>query len=77
MNYPIWIRLSYTMFYRSKKPVGYTKSINSEQDFIDFINRISLEKSMITEIYVNDQKYPIDKLDGVFNKALAQREEAV
>lgn len=65
------------MFYRSKKPIGYMKSVTSEQDFIQFINRLSLEQSMITSLEINGEEFQIDKLNNIFKKAVSQREEAI
>ncbi|WP_368657659.1 hypothetical protein AB3Z07_21340 [Metabacillus halosaccharovorans] len=65
------------MFYRSKNSIGYMKSITSEQDFIQFINRLSLEQSMIISLEINGEEFQIDKLNNIFKKAVSLREEAI
>lgn len=78
MKYPLWITFKYTMFYRSSKEIGYTKSITSEKDFINFINRIDLEQKMIKEFKVNGQTFPIERLTNIFLKAAEfKTEEAI
>lgn len=78
MKYPLWITFKYTMFYRSSKEIGYTKSITSERDFINFINRIDLEQKMIKEFKVNGQTFPIARLTNIFLKAAEfKTEEAI
>lgn len=78
MKYPLWITFKYTMFYRSSKEIGYTKSITSERDFINFINRIDLEQKMIKEFKVNGQTFSIERLTNIFLKAAEfKREEAI
>lgn len=78
MNYPLWITLEYTMFYKSSKSLGYTKNITSEKDFIEFIDRIQLEQSMVNDLKINNKSYPVSDLTQIFEKVKQlQKEEAI
>ncbi len=70
MKYPIWLTLEYRKSY--KKTLCYTKSITSEKDLIDFINRLFIDQSMIISFQVNGKVYSVEKLTNIFEKA--QRE---
>lgn len=78
MNYPLWITLEYTMFYKSSKSLGYTKNITSEKDFIEFIDRIQLEQSMVNDLKINNKSYSVSDLTPIFEKVKQlQKEEAI
>ncbi|PAD70860.1 hypothetical protein CHH83_01280 [Bacillus sp. 7586-K] len=78
MKYPLWITLEYIMFYKSSKSLGYTKNITSEKDFIEFIDRIQLEQSMINDLKINNKSYPVSDLTLIFEKVKQlQKEEAI
>ncbi|MDQ0228443.1 hypothetical protein [Metabacillus niabensis] len=66
------------MFYKSSKSLGYTKNITSEKDFIEFIDRIQLEQSMVNDLKINNKSYPVSDLTPIFEKVKQlQKEEAI
>jgi hypothetical protein len=66
--FPVWIRLVYKEWEGSRK-IGYTGSIQSENDLVNLLVRLNINRQLLLTCIINDKEWPVSVLDRYFEQA--------
>jgi hypothetical protein len=66
--FPAWIRLVYKEWEGSRN-IGYTGSIQSEDDLVNLLVRLNINRQLLLTCIINDKEWPVSVLDRFFERA--------